>query len=380
MNYKLLPRFNYTLPFLFYLKLLKRKYINNTFKKQSSNSKSISFNQARVGLRVLLNSISKKNINVGVQAFTCHTVFQAIHNSGNNIIFVDLTDEFKLDINDLKSKIANIDILIVTHTFGFPDNMDEIKEITRNKIIIEDCSHSFLSKYKTAYTGTIADASIFSTGLAKFPPIGAGGFCLINNKKHFPYVGKEYYKIPEASNFESVKVFFKSVLSSILLKPPLFGLFSYKIIKKLDKRFDVGNKYSFNETKGYKWVDKIFNSSMIYSFEALDKQKQNFEYLSSKINSDYLIKQMPLDYSPNFYIFPLILKGRDNVFNKLLKNNIQSGKHFHKCLDWAHEFGYKIGDCPNTEKISREILTIPIHIGVSKLKLEKIAKLINENQ
>lgn len=361
MSYKLIPRFNYTLPFPYYFKLWKKKNTSNIFDKPKSDSKVYHYNQARVGLRVLLNSVSKQKLNIGVQAYTCHTVFQAIHNSGNNIVFIDLTDDFKLDLNDLSEKNAEIDVLIITHTFGFPDNMDEIKKITKDKIIIEDCSHSFLSKYKGQYTGTIGDAAIYSTGLAKFPPIGAGGFCLVNNPKNFPDFEIEYSNLPKPSNVETVKSFFKTVLSSILLKPPLFGLFAYDLIKKLDQKLDVGNKFSFTETKGYKWTKSIFNNNQNYFFKELYKQKQNFNFLASKISAKYSPNHITEGHNPNYYIFPLLSENRDKLYNKLLENNIQAGKHFHKCLEWAKEFGYDIGDCPNTEKITKQIITLPVH-------------------
>ena len=377
MTYKLIPRFNYALPFPYYFKLWKKKNTANIFNKPGNDLRVYHFNQARVGLRVLLNSISKKKLNVGVQAYTCHTVFQAIHNSGNNIVFLDLTDEFKLDFDDLSKKIAEIDVLIITHTFGFPDNMDEIKKIAKNKIIIEDCSHSFLSKYKGQFTGKIGDAAIFSTGLAKFPPIGAGGFCLVNNFKIFPAFKTEYSKIPIPSKLESIKVFCKAVLSSIVLKPPFFGLFSYDLIKKLDQKLDVGNKFTFTETKGYKWVRVIFDKTLNFFYKESNKQGKNFKFLALKIPANCSNKQISEVHTPNYYIFPLLSKKRDELYNKLLENNIQAGKHFHNCLDWANDIGQNTGRCPNTEKITEQIITLPIHPEVNTKNIIKISDIIN---
>jgi len=376
MNYRLIPRFNYTLPFSFYLKLQKKGNNTNNMCAITRNGKIYQFNQARVGLRVLLSAISKKRINVGVQAFTCHTVFQAIHNSGHNIVFIDITDDFKLNLLDLKSKIDIIDVLIVTHTFGYPENMDEIKKITNEKIIIEDCSHSFLSKYKDQYTGTIGDAAIFSTGLAKFPPIGAGGFCLVNNLKMLVDFESEYSRIPKPLNIQSLNSFIKSVLSSILLKPPLFGLFAYKIIKIIDQKYDVGNKFSFTETRGCKWVEVLFNNNLDYFLKESDKKRRNFELMKANISNKNSIIQFPKSHSPNYYIFPFLSNNRDEIYDELLENNIQTGKHFHRCIAWGKGFGYKDGECPNTESISQRIITLPIHSIVRKKNTLSMIKLL----
>ena len=78
---------------------------------------------------------------------------------------------------------------------------------------------------------------------------------------------------------------------------------------------------------------------------------------------------------PNYYIFYLLRENRDKIYDLLLKENIEPGKHFHKCIDWAKEFGYDSGDCPIAEKISKEIITIPTHLRLSSSKLSKIKQI-----
>lgn len=378
MSYKLVPRFNYTLPFHYYFKLREEKKGANTLDILGTNSSVYHFNQARVGLRVLLNSISSKKLNVGVQAFTCHTVFQAIHNSGNNIVFIDLTDDFKLDLNDLSKKITKIDVLIITHTFGFPDYMDEIKKMAKDKIIIEDCSHSFLSKYGQLNTGKLGDASIFSTGLAKFPPVGEGGFLIINSKEKFPLLEEQTKKIPKTGFYSEIKSFVKTLIFSLMMHSPLYGLITYRVGKKLDSKMDFGNKFSFDEKMAPKWVKNVFLKNQSYFKKLLIKQQGNAQKLYNLIEDKSIIPIFDFSGQSNSYIFPLLINNRNNVFNNLLINGIEAGKHFSKSTAWAKEFGYQPDTCPNAEKLKNKILTVPVHAEVSELQIKKIASLINE--
>ena len=376
----LIPRFYYTLPFFYYCKPLIKKtsYVDGIYTKSSNN---YWFNNSRVGLRLLLDSMStNKPLKVGVQAYTCHTVFQAIVRAGHSPIFLDLTDDFKLDLNHLKKNIYKIDVLIVTHTFGFPDDMDSIKKIAGEIVIIEDCAHSFLSKYKESYTGTICDAAIYSTGLAKFPAIGSGGWCTINKPGKFPLFTDKYAEISEQTQFSSFKNYLKVLIYSIMMKPPFYGLITYRLGKKLDKKLDLGNKYSFDEYKEHAWSQNILTRNFSFFDKMLAKNIENATLLSSLLKVRTSTLNQPKYNTLNYYIFPLLIDNRDELYDKLLKQNIEPGKHFHKSLIWASEFGYAKGDCSNTERIIERIITIPVHNGVNKKTITKISNIINEHK
>jgi len=365
MNFNLIPRFNYTLPFYSYFRL--RKNLD-------SDNDKIYFNSARTALRVLLSSISNKKLRVGVQAFTCHTVFQAINNAGHELVFIDINNSFQIDLDDLRDKISEIDVLIVTHTFGFPEQVKKIKEISGNKIVIEDCAHSFLSKYKNKFTGYLFDASIFSMGLAKFPPVGSGGYCIINEKTKFPFFEREYRKINKPNTLESFLSFIRSLLFSLLVRKPIYGLLTHRFGKKLERRKDLLSKFTFTEKLGYEWVEKVFTNNQKYFNDLLRRNIINAKHLKSLLGFN-LDKE---DCYSNYYCFPILTKNQDRLYKQLIKNNIESGTHFSKSISWAKKFGYKEGECAQTEAIINKILTLPIHAGVYKKDIVKMAEIVNK--
>ena len=372
MNYKLTPRFYYTLPFWSYFKF--RSCPSSTY---FVNTR-INLNSARSGLRLLLSSISNESLKIGIQVFTCHTVFQAIVKAGHTPVFIDVDFNFQIDLEDLKIKVGDIDSLKITHTFGFPEKIDEIKNIVGKKIIIEDCAHSFLSKINGINTGNLSDAAIFSTGLAKYPSIGAGGFCLINNKKMFPFFKKEYEKLNKYGFLQSSVSFVKALLLSILMKSPFYGTITYSFGKKLDSRLDFADKFSFRESLSPKWVKRVFDANSLNFEKTRSKQKKNANYLFSLLKSSIKVVRISSNFEPNFYVFPILIQKRDQLFNELLINNIEPGKHFSKSITWAMDFGYEPGNCLKTEVIVKQILTLPIHQAVSKKCIRKMAEIVNK--
>src|SRR5947207_5758951 len=82
--------------------------------------------QARVSLRLLLNSLNlKKNAVIGLQAYNCFNVFDSITIAGYTMCFIDVNENYVLDTDDLSRKIDSIDALIVNHMFGIPADIDK---------------------------------------------------------------------------------------------------------------------------------------------------------------------------------------------------------------------------------------------------------------
>lgn len=79
--------------------------------------------------------------------------------------FVDCDDRGQLDIQNLLKNISNkTKAIVLTHMWGIPCNIHEIKKIATEKkiIVIEDCSHSHGAESKGELLGSIGDAAVFS--------------------------------------------------------------------------------------------------------------------------------------------------------------------------------------------------------------------------
>ena len=320
MYFNLVPKFkyHYSINDIFHAFLHYKKEEDIGVLKEYFGASNFYFtNYARTSLTLLLNAISNgKKLNVGIQPFTCHTVFESINKAGCECVFLDINNQYTLDINYLKTSIKAIDILIVTHTFGIPANMDEILEIAKDKFIIEDCAHSLFSEYNGSPTGIFGDASIFSFGYGKYPSIGPGGFTIINNENLIPGFERIFNNLPTPSFFIEYKNIFKNFIYGFSFTKKIYGLFTYPIGKKLDKKFDFVGKSTQKKAKAYiNNVNVLLKNFHKYK-DRNEIQRYNGKYLTEQIK-DFIKVIEENGNKFNYYIFPLLLKKRDYIVDIL---------------------------------------------------------------
>lgn len=369
MNCNLIPKFHYSfrtidLFFALYATKRRKERVNRFF-----NYKKIYFlNSARTALKTFLFSISdNKCLRVGVQVYTCETVFKAIRIAGCEPVFIDIDNSFNLDYDDLKSKIEKIDVLIVTHTFGFPFDIDKIKNIKRDLIIIEDCAHAYLTLYKEKPCGTLGDVGIFSFGYGKFPSIGSGGFIVINNSEFILKYDGFFKLLSKPSLMDNFIHLCKNYFYSLSFIPAIYGILTYPILKKMDRKLDFIGKSSFTEKQSF-FVDVnvFYNNFIRYQNIARMKAIKAIEVINElKLN-------LPQNPNLNYYIIPIMNINRDEIAKKMLELGFECGKHFHESIQIANLYGYQNGTCPRAEETVKKILTIPVHSFMKKRLLKKM--------
>lgn len=371
-KFKIFPRFLYTYRFidLFY-SFLPSKNSKTEFEKVLPSEQVYFFNSARAGLCTLLKILSQgKSRKIGIQPFTCQTVFRAIQEAGCIPVFVDINVNFTIEPDDLEAKKDLIDILVVTHTFGIPAAMDKIISIMSGKYVIEDCAHAFLSGYKNRPCGTWGDFSVFSINFGKIPSIGHGGFVLINTpgiKEQF----QEYYNLlPQPGLFSNLFQLLKNLVFSLAFKPALYGLITYPVFKKMDDKYDFIRKSKFSIKKGYTVNRNVFFHNLNRYIRINTTRKLKIRYLFSFFPAEY---ESNLNEDRNFYILPLLRNDRDTMVEKLLDAGFEAGRHFSKSIEWAQAYGYVKRSCLNSEEIAERILTLP---DVTSLTFSDIQKMI----
>jgi len=93
--------------------------------------------------------------------------------------FVDIDPvTHTLDPNKLEEAITDrTKVLVVTHAWGLPADMDPIVEIAHSHgiLVIEDCAHAILATYKGRFAGSLGDIGSFSFQASKQMSLGDGG-------------------------------------------------------------------------------------------------------------------------------------------------------------------------------------------------------------
>ena len=315
-------------------------------------------NHCRSGLQLALESLRlKPQTGVGMMVYNCHTVMNSISEAGYKPVFVDVTNGLTIDMEDLARKRSQIKVLIVTHLFGIVNDIKAIKALYPDLIIIEDCAHFF----NHAIEG---DMGVYSVGQGKFPSIGDGGILVVNPKSQISNLQSKidslYETLPRYSRVGEMKLFMRLWGKAWMYKP---WIYEHVTIRLKGKR-DVGNENVREHVVLRKMSHGIVNILMQkrahYTKDVAERMKNANEILNHKssiINGQCIIGSNA---------FMLVVRTEDvaELKVKFATRGVETETHFTHCIDWAKQFGYQCGDCPNAEKLITRLLMIPTYFKI----------------
>lgn len=380
----ILPRLNFHFTLADFFRALHGLFISKESRVKEKlsavfpNSELFFTNHARTGIRLVLNSLELPvNAKIGVLVYNCHTVFESIKQAGFTPVFIDCTNSYTMDTVDLAVKEYMLDGLIVTHLFGIPAKMDEIIKIMKGKPIIEDCAHSFMSKYKKKYLGTYGIAGVFSFGQSKFPSSGGGGFVIINNK-----IITQKFKLLQSDLLEQKRIrqlasILKAFITAIMLNKYLYGSIIKRIKDKYGSKIDVNSKFSFKEFKVNKGFLKVFENRLLNIDRYITKQNYN----SKSIQDNIVFFRNEIEKNPNLnatFMYPIRTRNPEQLIKLALNNGFELGMHFSEAIVWAKNYGYINNNCLTAEHLIAKTITIPSHYKMTNKNLKLLLNILKE--
>ena len=112
---------------------------------------------------------------------------QAVLYQRGTPVFVDCKPvTYNMDPDGIEERITDrTRAIIVTHMGGLPAEMDRIVPIARKHrlLLVEDCAHAFLAKYKGKHAGTWGDVGSFSFQSSKHLSLGDGGMAITDKER-----------------------------------------------------------------------------------------------------------------------------------------------------------------------------------------------------
>lgn len=373
----LYPRLNYNISFRTFVEMniamLKVANANiNVLKKVFPERNTYHFNYARSGLQFILSHVSPGK-RVAIQPYTCPTVLEAIRLAGCSIVFLDIDEKLLIDVEKINARLDEFDVLIITHLFGNPASIEKVKSVVKDKLLIEDCSHAFMSKNENnRIVGLDADFSIFSHGFAKFPSAIKGGFVMVNNQKFQIEFERKYNKLVKESNFYVMLDFCKALIASVLHFPLIYGLITSRL---------KSNKSIFQtKTVEIKRLNlkglSVLISELKNIDEKINKQKRHSMYLEQCVMNTKQLNLVCTNKGSNAFMLPIITQNPLKLIWYLKEHGIEVGQHFKKTHDLLNQYGYKNGFCPYYEFIYDKIVVLPTHYNYSDKVNKRLGKLL----
>ena len=274
-------------------------------------------------------------------------------------VFVDIEEEtFGMNPELIEQNISNKTKAIIPMDYGGQScKIFEIKEKAdkNNLILIEDAAESLGSKIKGSKVGSVSDIAIFSFCGNKVLTTGEGGAIVTNSKEKFEKIKliRSHGRIDEGNYFSNP---------------------------------NIANYYDI----GYNWRMSSLTASLgISQLDKLEKiismRQKNAEYISTRISKWNQIRT-PKSTNENeniFQMYTIRLKNkniRDELQKFLLEKRIFSKIYFtpiHLSKFYMNKVGTKKGDLPVTEKVSDQVLTLPLYPNMEKEEMDYIVDSVN---
>lgn len=152
-------------------------------------------------------------------AWTLAPVPGAIHNAGGVPVFVEIGEDWCIDIDDLRARAesSGAKYLMLSHMRGHIANMEAVCEICTEFGItmIEDCAHTMGARWKGVRSGNFGHVACFSTQTYKHINSGEGGLlttddpqiaarAIMHSGSYMLY--QTHGAAPEESVFEDVRL------------------------------------------------------------------------------------------------------------------------------------------------------------------------------
>lgn len=371
------------------------KDLGVAFKNKFKFNECFSFNSGRSCLMAILEAMEiKKEDEIIVQGFTCNAVVNPIINIGAKPIYVDLKDDLNIDEKKIQQYInLKTRAVIVQHTFGWPAEIEEIRDICRdnNIFLIEDCAHSLGAKYNNQYVGSFGDASFFSFGRDKIISSVFGGMVVVNNS----LLKIKEYDFP--SNLWTINQLLYPILMQYVFLP-LFKFRIGRIFYSLMFELNIFSLRSVHKKENQGILPRHFGKRMpnalarlaLNQLNKLDrfntKRKEIAKvYFSCFKNSKIrvIFKEEFGKKSPVFLKFPILVDNPDKILRDLREENIFINDGWRETvivppLTNQEKMEYNKGQCSLSEKISKNIISLPTHAKLTIEDVKKIASVVKK--
>ncbi len=272
----------------------------------------------------------------------------AVSYTGAKPVFVepDLTT-YNINSNLIEKSITtNTKAIMAVHLYGQPADMDEINKIARkhNLKVIEDSAQAHGALYKGRKVGSLGEASGFSFYPGKnLGALGDAGAVVTNNKELAD-------KIRAIGNYGS------------------------------DKKYN--HIYKGTNSR----LDEVQASFLRIKLKNLNKWNEERRKIAKKyidgINNPKIIKQVEADYVKHvWHLFVVRAEDRDELERYLKNNGIGTTIHYPIPMHMQEayeELKISKGTLPIAEKISNEVLSLPVWYGMKDEEINYVIEKINK--
>ncbi len=268
---------------------------------------------------------------------------------GGEPAFADVVEgEYTLD----PSKIAvtpKTKAIMPVHLYGQPSRMDEINAVARESglLVVEDACQAHGARYKGRRAGALGDIGCFSFYPTKNMHVGGDGGMVTTDNEEVAETVRKLRHCGRKGQYEHDAIGYTARLNTANAAVGRLQL------KMLD---------GWNEKR--RAVAKRYDSLLI------------------GVGDITLPPQASADFEPAYHLYTIRTAKREGLRAHLEATGVQTGVHYeipiHLQPIYKDLYGYREGMLPITERLCREVVTLPMFPGMTDEQIGYVCDSISE--
>lgn len=361
-------------------------------------SEGLAFNSGRGALFALLKALGIDNAEVVMPAYTCSVVAYAVSISGNTPVFVDAeANGFNMDLDQLEAAITpNTAMVIPTHVFGFPANVDRIAEIVRHaearhgrKIwILQDCAHAFGATWRGRRVSEAGDAALFGLGISKMMTSIFGGMLTTSDAALAARV-REWRSAnsPAPTTGASLEHRVYLAAATTAFSAPFYGAVRWlqdetSLLDGMTKAYHMDGQIRLPPDAAHQMppIDAEVGLTQLARYPHFVERRRHRARIYREQLSLPAGWRMPADDDGATYShFPIHVPDRERTIRDFLAAGIQLGRLIEYSVPHLAEYGgASPSRYPNSWSHSEHTINLPVHPDLSDREQARIVARINE--
>ena len=328
----------------------------------------LTLNSGTSGLHLALHLLKSRNGSwpgledgdeVLATSLTCTASNFPILANNLNIKWVDIDEKtLNVDLDDLSRKLSpKTKVIMLVHWGGYPNDLDKLKDIQNKCLelygfkptIIEDCAHSFGSKYKGKNLGNHGNIAMYSLQAIKHITSIDGGVLILPHQELYDRAKLlRWYGIDRDSNRKDFRC-------------------------EADIQ-EWGFKFHMNDVCATVGIENLKHVNYI-----INKHQSNAKYYDSNLNNVAGITTLSRhdDRESAFWIYSMLVDDRDGFYRWMKECNIVVSQ-VHERNDKHTCVANNKSLLPTLDRIIGKVVSIPVGWWVNDDQREYIVDCIKK--
>jgi len=274
-----------------------------------------------------------------VPAHTAFPTIEAICFAGVTPVFVDIDDTYTVDVKDAAAKVTPRTVgFIPVHLYGHPANLTDIQELcAKHKLwLLEDCAQAHGAAWQGKKVGSFGRAGVFSFYPSKnLTVMGDGGLLVTDDDE----VAARCRRLRDHGR------------------------------QSKDIHLEVGFNLRFND------IQAAVGRVLLRRLDAMNDERRRLaaRYAGGLAGLPLVLPSEAPGARHVYHLYVVATSGRDQLAAFLKDKGIATGIHYPVPCHQQPAVEYlKPGPLEHTERIVKQILTLPISAGHRESEIDEV--------